>query len=261
MAVLTLSCSIEPTPSYSYSQPKQNPTPYNNGGVYTRDYQPPSNSVANRKSPQSASYDAPSKSYGTPDSRKLNSLYKSANVNTSILSRGARSRTGRSMKPRYITIHSTQNTSQGADAWRHSAALRNGALGSKGWHFTTDENRSVQHLPTNEQGNHAENYRGGPGNAYSIGIEMCEHRGNSLNRTIDRTAKLTAYLMHKHGIPLSNVKPHYHWPRRGVRVPNKNCPRFLLDNGRPGRKWQNYLNLVNGYYNRAAVSRSLAQNQ
>ncbi len=190
------------------------------------------------------------------DSRKLASLYKSVNVSQRILPRSARSRTNRPMTPRYITIHSTQNTSEGADAWRHQLALSRGALGSKSWHFTTDEKHAVQHIPLNEQGNHAENYRGGPGNSYSIGIEMCENKGNSLNRTIDRTAKLTAYLMHKHNIPLANVKPHYHWPRRGVRTPNKNCPRFLLDNGRPGRKWQNYLNLVQSYYERSSKSES-----
>lgn len=260
LTTLFSSCGSSP-PTYSYSAPSHATYPqYSSSGVYTRPdthnaYEIPSANIANTRSTQStrrpAKYSPPTQSYGTTDSRKLSSLYASANVNSSILSRGARSRNGRPMTPKYITIHSTQNTSHGADAWRHSAALRNGALGAKGWHYTTDESRTVQHLPTNEQGNHAENYRGGPGNVYSIGIEMCEDAGNHRGRTIDRTAKLTAYLMHKHNIPLANVKPHYHWPRRGVRVPNKNCPHFLLDNGRPGQKWQNYLNLVNGYYKRA----------
>ncbi|MDA0813973.1 MAG: peptidoglycan recognition family protein, partial [Verrucomicrobia bacterium] len=104
----------------------------------------------------------------------------------------------------------------------------------------------VQHLPTNEQGEHAD--FDGPGNNYSIGIEMCEHPGNSRGATIARTAKLTAYLMRQHGIPLKNVVPHYHWPRYGQSPVNKNCPIFLLDNGRPGRKWQAFLQQVNSYY-------------
>lgn len=163
----------------------------------------------------------------------------------------------RAMRPRYITIHSTQNYSAGA--WKHALALKRGALtarrrpggnriGYLTWHFTVEATLAVQHLPTNEQGEHAD--FDGPGNNYSIGIEMCEHRGNNLARTIDNTAKLTAFLMYSKGIPLSNVKGHYHWPRAGLDPPNKNCPHFLLDNGRPGRTWNWFLNRVNQHYSR-----------
>lgn len=163
----------------------------------------------------------------------------------------------RPMRPRYITIHSTQNYSAGA--WKHALALKRGALkarrrpggnriGYLTWHFTVEAALAVQHLPTTEQGEHAD--FDGPGNNYSIGIEMCEHRGNNLARTIDNTAKLTAFLMYSRGIPLSQVKGHYHWPRRGVEPPNKNCPHFLLDNGRPGRTWNWFLNRVNQHYSR-----------
>ena len=101
-------------------------------------------------------------------------------------------------------------------------------------------------MPTSEQGEHADFH--GPGNRLSIGIEMCEHRGNSLSATMERTAKLTAYLMKKNRIPLQNVKPHYHWPRAGKTPANKNCPHFLLNNGRPGAKWRAFLAKINYYY-------------
>ncbi len=185
-------------------------------------------------------------------------LYREVNVKQDIIPRGQHARKYRRyMKPRYITIHSTQNYSSSADALRHSLALKNGKLRArkrKGgnrigylvWHFTTDQSRAVQHLPTNEQGEHAD--FNGPGNNYSIGIEMCENRGNSRSATIERTAKLAAYLMHKHGIPLRKVVPHYHWPRKGLSQPHKNCPHFLLDNGHPGAKWQWFLAKVNKHY-------------
>ena len=161
----------------------------------------------------------------------------------------------RPMKPRYITIHSTQNWT--ADASRHSLALKRGALrapkrrggnriGYLIWHFTVDDTVAIQHLPTSEQGEHAD--FDGPGNCYSIGIEMCEHRGSSRAATLERTAKLAAVLMKRHGIPLKNVVPHYHWPRRGASPPNKNCPHFLLDNGRPGTKWRAFQGRVNYHY-------------
>jgi len=158
----------------------------------------------------------------------------------------------RPMTPRYITIHSTQNYS--ADAERHSVALKRGALrtnqrpGYLIWHYTVDDHVAIQHMPTNEQGVHAD--FGGPGNRYSIGIEMCEHRGCSRAATIERTAKLTAVLMKRNNIPLRNVVPHYHWPRRGKNPPNKNCPHFLLDNGKPGKKWRAFQARVNYYYQR-----------
>lgn len=173
-------------------------------------------------------------------------LYRQVRVKKDYLSYRARGRSRKSMSPRYITIHSTQNWSQGADALRHSLALKKGALGRLSWHYTVDEDRAVQHLPTNEQGNHAD--YDGPGNRYSIGIEMCENRGNSRSATLERTAKLAAWLMYRYDLPVSRVVPHYKWPRKGKRPANKNCPHFLLDNGRPGRKWRDFQRKVEGYH-------------
>lgn len=186
-------------------------------------------------------------------------LAREINLKVDLVPKGTHGRrVVRPMKPRYITIHSTQNYS--ADAWRHSLALKRGALRSpkrKGgnrigyliWHFTVDDKVAIQHMPTSEQGEHAD--FDGPGNRYSVGIEMCEHRGCNRSATIERTAKLTAKLMHDNGIPLSRVVPHYHWPRRGKNPPNKNCPHFLLDNGRPGTKWRWFLSRVDYHYKRA----------
>lgn len=165
----------------------------------------------------------------------------------------------RPMKPKFITIHSTQNYT--GDAYNHALALKRGALratkrkggnriGYLTWHFTVQSNVAIQHLPCREQGEHAD--FDGPGNNYSIGIEMCEHRGNDIGLTIDKTARLAAYLMYTYGIPLNHVVPHYHWPRISpyIKDPHKNCPHFLMDRGRPGGTWQWFLNRVNLHYNR-----------
>jgi N-acetylmuramoyl-L-alanine amidase len=188
----------------------------------------------------------------------MSRICREVNLKNGMVPRGRHGRkVFRPMRPQYITIHSTQNYS--ADAWKHSQALKNGALRSPKtrygnrigyliWHFTVDDKVAIQHMPTNEQGEHAD--FGGPGNRLSIGIEMCEQRGSDKRATIERTARLTAILMKKNGIPLRNVVPHYHWPRRGKNPPNKNCPHFLLDNGRPGAKWRWFLSRVNDYYQR-----------
>ena len=128
----------------------------------------------------------------------------------------------RPMRPRYITIHSTQNYTAGAD--RHALALQRGALRSPKtktgnrigyliWHFTVEDKQAIQHMPTTEQGEHAD--FNGPGNRLSIGIEMCENRGNSVPATIDRTAKLTAVLMKKYDIPGSLQSS---WKSSDVRI-------------------------------------------
>ncbi len=166
-------------------------------------------------------------------------------------------KTYRPMYPRYITIHSTQNKT--GDAYDHSRALKAGALrarkrvggnriGYLSWHFTVQGDAAIQHIPTREQGEHAD--FDGPGNNSSVGIEMCEHRGNSIPNTIERTAKLTAVLMKQHGIPISHVVPHYYWPRHGTSPLHKNCPHFLLENGRPGARWGWFLGRVKAHYAR-----------
>jgi len=56
-------------------------------------------------------------------------LLGQVNVKRDLIPSGRHARKyKRRMTPRYITIHSTQNYSRGADAWRHSAALKNGKL-------------------------------------------------------------------------------------------------------------------------------------
>ncbi len=194
-----------------------------------------------------------------PTSTSVAGLSREINLQVDMVPRGTHGRkVVRPMKPRYITIHSTQNYS--ADAARHSLALKRGALRSpkrRGgnrigyliWHYTVDDRVAIQHMPVSEQGEHAD--FGGPGNRLSIGIEMCEQRGSNRSATIERTAKLTAKLMREQGIPLNRVVPHYHWPRRGKNPPNKNCPHFLLDNGRPGAKWRWFLGRVDYHYKRA----------
>lgn len=183
-------------------------------------------------------------------------LLREVNLRSDMVRPGTHGRkVVRPMRPRYITIHATENYS--ADAAQHSLALKNGALRSPKtkhgnrigyliWHFTTDSHEAIQHMPTNEQGEHADFH--GPGNRYSIGIEMCENRDGNLSATVDRTAKLAAILMKRHNIPLSNVVPHYHWPRRGKHPANKPCPHFLMENGKPGRKWRAFQGRVNYYY-------------
>ena len=117
----------------------------------------------------------------------------------------------RPMRPTFITIHSTDNTSRSADALHNALAMKKGLrarhnrTGFLTWHFTVDDHSIYQSLPTNETGEHAD-YEG-QGNRSSIGIEMCVNRGNNLGSTIDYTAQLTARLMRQYDIPLKSCCP------------------------------------------------------
>jgi len=185
-------------------------------------------------------------------------LYRMVNVKKIYIRRSTYGRKERRpMRPRYITVHSTQNYS--GDAYAHASALQNGKLraykrkggnriGFLTWHFTVQQDVAIQHLPTNEQGEHAD--FDGPGNNYSVGIEMCEHRGNNREQTLERTAILCASLMNEYDIPLRNIVPHYHWPRKGTSPEHKDCPHFLMTNGRPGPKWDAFVRRVNHHYQR-----------
>ncbi len=161
----------------------------------------------------------------------------------------------RPMRPTFITIHSTDNTSRSADALHHALAMNKGfrarhnRTGFLTWHFTVDDHSIYQTLPTNETGEHAD-YEG-EGNRSSIGIEMCVNGGNNVGSTIDRTAQLTARLMRQYDIPLDHVVPHMHW--RMIRYSDgrdlgfKKCPRILLDGGRLGPKWSAFMTKVSFY--------------
>jgi len=167
----------------------------------------------------------------------------------------------RTMRPRFITIHSTENL--GATAAQHAHLLlgpgkrsrNNPRFGRSGWvvwHFTVDDREAVEHLLPTEQGDHAD--YGGPGDTESIGIEICEFRDRARQAAaIDRAAHLAAALADRYGILTRNIVPHKHWPRWDFKY-GKPCPRILLDRDRSspdgwraGEKWQRFLSRVDQY--------------
>lgn len=132
-------------------------------------------------------------------------------------------RPGHPMQPRYITIHNTANTNEGADAEMHARYLHNGASGRVvSWHFTVDDRQIYQHIPLNENGWHAGDGGEGTGNRESIGIEICENSDGAFGKAVAHAVWLIKKLMTEHDIGIENVVPHQYWS-------GKNCPRRLLD--------------------------------
>lgn len=167
----------------------------------------------------------------------------------------------RTMRPRYITIHSTQDVGATAAKYAYYLTVKgnrsrnNPRFGRSGWvvwHFSVDNRETVEHLLPTEQGDHAD--YGGVGDRQSIGIEICEFRDPRRQAAaVDRAARLTAALARRYNIPTRNIVPHMHWRRWDFKY-GKPCPRILLQRDRRARggwrlgpKWKAFLARVERY--------------
>lgn len=145
-------------------------------------------------------------------------------------------RPGYAMKPEYITIHQTGNTSKGANAKMHNSYVHSVAP-NPSWHYTVDDKEIYQHLPLNENGWHASDGTNGPGNRKSIGIEICVNKDGNLAKAEANAAWLVAKLIKEvktlKAFPAC-MKQHYDWS-------GKNCPAQIRarKNG-----WSNFLAAV-----------------
>lgn len=141
------------------------------------------------------------------------------------------------MKPEYITVHSTGNPTSTAKNER--AYLTNPNNTSEtGYHYVVDEHEVIEVAPPTMVMWHAGDGRGN-GNMKSIGIEVCEsgNREKALANAID----LIVHLMGTHNIAIDKVVRHYDWSK-------KQCPRIMNTDG----KWT----LWNQFYNRVTKANS-----
>lgn len=143
---------------------------------------------------------------------------------------GRINRPGKTNPMQYITIHETGNTAAGADARAHASYLRN-VNAKVSWHYTVDSRAIYQHLPDNESAFHAGDGADGPGNARSIGIEICVNADGDFDKAVRNAAQLCRKLMAEHGIALKNIRQHNAWN-------GKDCPYHLRRSG-----WNAFLTL------------------
>ena len=160
-------------------------------------------------------------------------------IQVHIISDGRKNRPGRDTNPdAWITIHETGNPAQGADAAAHGDYL-DSAAGERdlvSWHYTVDDHAIVQHLPDGETAYHAGDGADGPGNASSIGIELCVNAGGDFAKTKANAAALVRLLMAEHGIPIDRVVQHNHWT-------GKDCPYNIRHTA---GAWEGFLALCRG---------------
>ena len=160
--------------------------------------------------------------------------------------------------PQYIVIHDTGMThiddnADGLSKYIHAQAnSETGRVAS--WHFSIDDKKAYQHIPTDEIGWHAgdgsrafgetkynetskKNDIGG-GNRNGIGIETCINPDNDYELTLKRTAKLTSSLLLQYGLGLDRIKQHYDFS-------SKYCPNVIRSSS---GLWDIFLKDVEGHY-------------
>lgn len=150
-----------------------------------------------------------------------------------IIQPGRHNRPGVAITPTRVTIHDTGNTTVGAGAVSHGAYAKGDAAAERpvSWHYSVDDECTVQHLPLDEMGYHAGDTEG---NRVSIGIEICENSDGDRAKAEANAADLVAMLLTQLGLPLSAVVPHKYWN-------NKQCPHIIL--GRPNG-WDGFIAAV-----------------
>ena len=143
-------------------------------------------------------------------------------IQTYLIDQEADNRPGGNNPCKYITIHETGNAAKGADAAAHGAYLDSAAGEDDlvSWHYTVDDHAIVQHLPDYETAYHAGDGKDGPGNATSIGVEICVNAGGDFAQAQANAASLVRLLMEEHDIPIDRVMQHNHWN-------GKDCPKTI----------------------------------
>ena len=163
---------------------------------------------------------------------RLDEAFHALKIVQDFIPIGSSNRPGTPLKPSFITIHNTDNTSPGANAAAHARYVKGADARRRevSWHFTVDDIAVFQSLPTNEVGWHA-----GSGNAKSIAIEICMNADLDVAQAYERAALLTAVMAQQHGISVPRgIVQHNHWT-------GKHCPRVLRDQ-RDG--WKKFLQRV-----------------
>ena len=159
-------------------------------------------------------------------------------IRRDYIPQGRANRPGKANPDTYITIHETGNFAATADANAHATYLKSdsAAQSKVSWHYTVDDRAVVQHLPDGETAYHAGDGAGGPGNATSIGIEICVNQGGDFEKAKRNAAALVRLLMKEHGVPLDRVVQHNHWN-------GKDCPKTIRATK---GAWEAFLGLCGG---------------
>ena len=159
-------------------------------------------------------------------------------INEKLIKYNFSSRRGTSIK--YIVIHDTGNTSNGADADAHFSFF-NAANRQSSAHYFVDDTQILRIIKESDKAWHCGDGNGKYGitNENSIGIEICINSDGNFKKAFDTSAQLTAELLKKYNLSMDRVVRHYDASR-------KICPNIMRNDN--WALWDDYLNKVEGYF-------------
>ena len=142
-----------------------------------------------------------------------------------------------------ITIHTTGNHNLSATAEAHARfQFTGGGSRQASWHYTVDATEIWQSFRDEQMCWHTGTRAG---NEISIGIEICVNNRENFKAAVNRSARLTAFLLKQHGLNLDDVVQHHKWS-------GKNCPAELRGNTW-GVNWEDFLAMVKEYLGNEAT--------
>lgn len=142
---------------------------------------------------------------------------------------------GRTLVPKWITIHETDNINATADATAHAKLQYNGNSRNAHWHYQVDSDEIIQSVPDNVDAWAAGDGLNGPGNDTSLHIEICVNSDGNYKKACENAAWLVRYLMSKYNLGIEKVVQHNKWS-------GKNCPRHLRA-GDWGLTWASFVDM------------------
>lgn len=132
-------------------------------------------------------------------------------------------KSGTNNPAKFITWHTTGNTSRGANAQAHANLQSNGNARSAAWHWQVDDYQAIQSFDHKFQLWHAGDGGRGSGTLDSIAIEGCVNSDGNFNKMIDNMIDLTVHIMQEENIDtVYSVVTHYWWS-------GKWCPTQILN--------------------------------
>jgi N-acetylmuramoyl-L-alanine amidase CwlA len=140
--------------------------------------------------------------------------------------------------PKYIVIHDTGNSSNGANANAHYNYF-NGGNRNASAHIFVDDSNIIQTVDFKDSSWHCGDGYGKYGitNQNSIGIEICINSDGDYNKAVSNAIELTKSLMKEYNIGIDNVVRHYD-------ASGKNCPQSMSSNS--WQKWKEFKSMLTG---------------
>jgi|SRR5690554_3636756 len=141
------------------------------------------------------------------------------------------------IKPKYIVIHETANTSIGADANAHYRYWNRDPKAYASAHFVVDSTEIYQMLELNQSAWHVGDNKGYSDitNVNSIGIEVAVNADGDFSKARQNAIDLTINLMRALNMNISQLKRHYD-------ASGKYCPTNMLTEP---ELWQDFVYQVN----------------